>query len=146
MSLKCRSFAAAVLGARCAFLVACIFFVGVDVSFAQSRRGIKTKNSARAEISRRAELSNKEAYSPPDKHYFFGRVIGLVDSKHSLVKVSSLLKVGGMVPTYYACDETMTPTAILVPTGIFHKMCAVFETVEGSVIKSDCVMVKYSAK
>lgn len=145
MSLKCRNFAAAISGARCALLIFCVFFALSAESFAQSRRGVKTKESARIESKRRAEIPRAPHTPPPDSHYFFGRVTGLIDSKYALVKVSSLLNVNGMTATYYACDETMTPTAIIAPTGIFHKMCAVFETLDGTMLKGDCIMVKYSA-
>ncbi len=105
--------------------------------------------------SARRGLSAKRTQSLAMKHYlknlpledidlYVGKVIRK-DGEYVIVKIMSPNVVKDRIPMYYACDNQMSPTAILENINISHRSCATFKTQSGTALVGDTVMVKYFA-
>lgn len=85
-----------------------------------------------------------ESMPERDIDLYLGRIVR-IDDEYAIVHVASSATVKNRAAVYYACDVTMTPTAILENMRVSHRACSTFRVVNGEARVGDTVMVKYLA-
>ncbi len=102
-----------------------------------TRRGLKRSQT----LAMKQFLANQPL---KDIDLYLGRVVRK-DGDYVIVNITSPNVIKDRIPMYYACDQKMTPTAILESLQFKHRACALFKTQSGDALVGDVVMVKYLA-
>lgn len=118
-------------------LCASIIF-GTHNSFAQSLRSKRF-------LKRIKEVSNAELVELSEFDLKIGLVVATNEAK-AVVKVRNYQLLPQWTQLYYACDASMNPVAILEPSDVKNKSCALFNLKSGTVAIGDIVFLKQIPK